>query len=128
MAVAKILEHGQITIPKQIRESLGLKRGDIVDTWVEGDCVVITPKKSVTSEDWEKLLQVMDTVHDQNRDISEKEVYQDVQRAVTELRQEDYDQQKETVRRPWFGFRELSANPNRYSRTFYANSKLWEGT
>ena len=32
MAVAKILEHGQITIPKQIRESLGLKRGDIVDT------------------------------------------------------------------------------------------------
>ena len=42
----------------------------------------------------------MDTVHDQNRDISEKEVYQDVQRAVTELRQEDYDQQKETVRRP----------------------------
>ena len=25
MAVAKILEHGQITIPKPIRESLGLK-------------------------------------------------------------------------------------------------------
>lgn len=100
MAAAKILEHGQIIIPKQIRESLGLKRGDIVDARVEGDCVVITPRKSVTSEDWEKLLQVMDTVHDQNRGISEEEVYQDAQRAVTELRQEDYDKQKETVRRP----------------------------
>lgn len=51
MAAAKILNHGQITIPKQIRESLGLKKGDIVDTRIEGDCVVITPKKSVTPED-----------------------------------------------------------------------------
>lgn len=100
MAAAKILEHGQIIIPKQIRESLGLKRGDIVDARVEGDCVVITPRKSVTSEDWEKLLQVMDTVHDQNRRISEEEVYQDAQRAVTELRQEDYDKQKKTAHRP----------------------------
>ena len=100
MAAAKILEHGQIIIPKQIRESLGLKRGDIVDARVEGDCVVITPRKSVTSEDWEKLLQVMDTVHDQNRGISEEEVYQDAQRAVTELRQENYDKQKKTARRP----------------------------
>ena len=99
MAAAKILEHGQITIPKQIRESLGLKRGDIVDARVEGDCVVITPRKSVTPEDWQKLIQVMNTVHDQNSGISEEEVYQDVQRAVTELRQEDYDKQKKTARR-----------------------------
>ena len=98
MAAAKILNHGQITIPKQIRESLGLKKGDIVDTRIEGDCVVITPKKSVTSEDWDKLLQVMSTVHDQNKGISEEEVYQDVQRAVEELRQEEYD--KQTTRRP----------------------------
>ena len=31
MAIAKILEHGQITIPKPIRESLGLKKGDVVE-------------------------------------------------------------------------------------------------
>ena len=35
MAVAKIRERGQITIPKQIRESLGLKKGDIVDARIE---------------------------------------------------------------------------------------------
>ena len=45
MAIAKILEHGQITIPKPIRESLGLKKGDVVDARIEGDCVVITPRK-----------------------------------------------------------------------------------
>ena len=93
MAAAKILERGQITIPKEIRESLGLKKGDVVDARLEGDCVVIMPKKLATPEEWEKLLQVMNTVHEQNRDISEEEVYQDVQRAVTKLRQEDYDKQ-----------------------------------
>ena len=71
MAAAKIFEHGQITIPKQIRESLGLKKGDL--------------------QEWSKLLQVMNTVHTQNRGISEEEVYQDVQRAVVKLRQEDYE-------------------------------------
>ena len=91
MAAAKILEHGQITIPKQIRDSLGLKKGDVVDTRLEGDCVVIMPRKLARPEEWAKLLQVMNTVHEQNRDISEEEVYQDVQRAVVELRQEDYE-------------------------------------
>lgn len=56
MAVAKIRERGQITIPKQIRESLGLKKGDVVDAKIEGDCVVIMPKKSTTPENWAKLL------------------------------------------------------------------------
>lgn len=98
MAIAKVLERGQITIPKPIRESLGLKKGDVVDARLEGDCVVITPQKLVTPEDWEKLLQVMNRVHEQNRGISEEEVYQDVQRAVDELRQEDDDKQKKIER------------------------------
>ena len=92
MAVAKILEHGQITIPKSIRESLGLQKGDVVDARLEGDCVVITPRKLVTSEAWEKLRQVMNSVHEQNKGVSEEEeVYQDVERAVAELRQEEVE-------------------------------------
>ena len=91
MAVAKIRERGQITIPKQIRDSLGLKKGDVVEARIEGDCVVIMPKKSTKPENWTKLLQVMNSVHQQNRGVSEEEVYQDVERAVAELRQEDYE-------------------------------------
>lgn len=100
MAIAKILEHGQITIPKSIRENLGLKKGDVVDARIEGDCIVITPRKLVASKDWEKLLQLMHSVHEQNKGISEEEVYHDVERAVAELRQEEYDKQKETTCRP----------------------------
>ena len=56
---------------------------------IEGDCVVIMPKQSTIPENWAKLLQVMKSVHEQNRGISEEEVYQDVERAVTELRLEN---------------------------------------
>ena len=100
MVIAKILERGQITIPKSIRENLGLKKGDVVDARIEGDCVVITPRKLVASEDWEKLLQLMHSVHEQNRGISEEEVYHDVECAVAELRQEEHDKQKNTACRP----------------------------
>lgn len=58
MASAEILEHGQITIPKQIRERLGLKKGDVVEARIEVNCVVIMPKKSTTPENWAKLLNV----------------------------------------------------------------------
>ena len=45
-----------------------------------------------------KLLEVMKSVQEQNRGISEEDVYQDVERAVAELRQEEYDKQKKTAR------------------------------
>ena len=61
--------------------------------WIYGN------EPSQNSEDWTKLLQVMNSVHQQNRGISEEEVYQDVERAVAELRQEEYDKQKKTTRR-----------------------------
>ena len=96
MAVAKIQEWGQITIPKQIRDSLGLKKGDVVEARIEGDCVVIMPKKSTKPENWTKLLQVMNNVHEQNRGISEEEVYQDVQRAVDEFRNERKHNENQT--------------------------------
>ena len=42
--------------------------------------------KLTVSEDWAKLLQVMSSVHQQNRGFREEEVYQDVERTVAELR------------------------------------------
>ncbi len=42
----------------------------------------------------------MHSVHEQNRGISEEEVYHDVERAVAELRQEEHDKQKKTACRP----------------------------
>ena len=49
------------------------------------------PHRTVTPENWAKLLQVLKSVHEKNRGISEEEVYQDVERAVAELRQGNYE-------------------------------------
>ncbi len=57
------------------------------------------PKKSTSPENWAQLLQVMKSVHEQNKGVSEEEVYQDVERTVAELRQEEYDKHEKTAHR-----------------------------
>ena len=98
MSMIKILQDGRITIPKHIRDTLGLKKGDIAEAKLEEDRIVITPNfsnksrsKAENASAWNELRRVMETVHAKNRDVSEAEVTADVQRAVAELRQEEYD-------------------------------------
>ena len=107
MSVIKILRDGRVTIPKHIRDTLGLKHGDVAEAELENGRIVITPnfskkeanklhsKRAKTSA-WNELRRVMESVHEKNRGVSEAEVTADVQRAVAELRQEEYD--KETSR------------------------------
>ena len=42
---------------------------------------------------WNELRRVMESVHRKNRGTSEAEVCSDIQRAVTELRKEEYTRQ-----------------------------------
>ena len=100
MSMIKILQDGRVTIPKHIRDALGLKKGDVAEAKLEEDRIVITPnvsnKETCKALAWNALRQVMDSVHEKNRGVSEAEVTADVERAVAELRQEEYD--KETSR------------------------------
>ena len=52
MPVVKITRNYQITIPKQIRDKLGLKEGDKVEIYQEGDKIVI---KKLQKEELEEL-------------------------------------------------------------------------
>ena len=47
MPWAKVLRSGQVTFPKEVRESLNLKEGDIVDFRIKGSEVTIRPKVMV---------------------------------------------------------------------------------
>ena len=102
MSMIKILQDGRITIPKHIRDTLGLKKGDIAEAKLEEDRIVITPNfsdrescesrsKAENASAWDGIRRVMEKVHAKNRGVSEAEVTADVQRAVAELRQEEYD-------------------------------------
>ena len=101
MSAIKILQDGRVTIPKHIRDTLGLKQGDIAEAELENGRIVITPNfsgnkvsklspKQVKASAWNELRRVMEGVHKKNKGVSEEEVSADVQRVVAEFRQEKY--------------------------------------
>ncbi len=47
MSLAKVKQKGQVTIPAEIREQLGLDEGDYVEIAREGHRIVLTPKEIV---------------------------------------------------------------------------------
>jgi AbrB family looped-hinge helix DNA binding protein len=50
MPVVKILRHGQITLPKEIRKILGVGEGDLLEVGLENARVVLQPKVLVDKE------------------------------------------------------------------------------
>ena len=98
MSMIKIRADGRVTIPKHIRDTLGLRAGDVAEAKIEEDRIIITPNfsnketyksrsKAGNASAWNELRRVMERVHEKNRGVNEAEVTADVQRAVAELRQ-----------------------------------------
>ena len=53
---ATVSERGQVVIPKNIREQLGLKKGSVLEVTVEDDKVVMKPvANTVRARHWEDL-------------------------------------------------------------------------
>jgi AbrB family looped-hinge helix DNA binding protein len=50
MPVVKILRHGQITLPKEIRKILGVEEGDLLELGLENARVFLQPKILVDKE------------------------------------------------------------------------------
>ena len=89
MPVMKITENGQITIPKKIRDELGLKKGDLVEAERKDNQILITPKK-LGGKAFQKVLAVMDRVNEKNKGVSEETVIEYATQAIAELRAEEY--------------------------------------
>jgi len=96
MPIVKVMQHGQITMPKKIRETLSLEKGDLAEISLEGEKIVIVPKRLVKDKVWRELLEVMDRVHEKNKGVSEEQVTRDVMKAIAELREEEYALQNKT--------------------------------
>lgn len=50
MHLVKILRHGQITLPKEIRKILGVEEGDLLEVGLENARVFLQPKVLVDKE------------------------------------------------------------------------------
>ena len=75
---ATITSKGQVTIPKEIRERLGLEAGQAVEFVLgEGDTVEVRPKKPAM----ERLAEVTETIADRAGEIDVDEIRRESRRA-----------------------------------------------
>jgi len=51
MGVTKLGQRGQVVIPKEIRDEIGLKAGDFLEVVRKEGSIIIKPKKLVDMED-----------------------------------------------------------------------------
>jgi AbrB family looped-hinge helix DNA binding protein len=87
MPFVKVLRGGQITMPKELREVLEIKEGDILEVQMEKNKMVLKPKVLVDKDQaWARLQRVMAKVGKRHGKISEKEVEKDVLEAIKTIR------------------------------------------
>lgn len=75
MATARITSKGQITIPKQVREHLGLEPGDALEFWIEGDRLEVRPVRRRRLKEFQGLFhgpQVRDFAEERAQAWSER--------------------------------------------------------
>lgn len=83
----RVQEKGQVTIPRQIRKKLNLKRGDLV-VFVETEAGVIVKPASVIAEDAlrAEVTAVVRSVREKFKDYSADEIDSMVEDAIRETR------------------------------------------
>ncbi len=87
MPFVKVLRGGQITMPKELREVLEIKEGDILEVQMEENKLVLKPKVLVDKDQaWARLQQVMARVGKRHGKISGKEVDSDILEAIKTIR------------------------------------------
>ena len=66
--LVKVTRRGQVTIPKSIREALGIREGDLIEVSLEGGRVVLSkpgipePGEPVGPEEYERILEELERV------------------------------------------------------------------
>jgi AbrB family looped-hinge helix DNA binding protein len=92
MALVKVRERGEITLPREIQEALALRAGDDLEALVVEGGVLL--KKSLNAAEreaaWQRVEQAMSSVRyaGPGPEPSEDEVMQEAVRIVKEVRKE----------------------------------------
>ena len=87
MPWARVLRSGQVTFPKEVRESLNLKEGDIVDFQIKGSEVVIRPKVMIDKGKAE-VWKMFDEMHQKMKDEDPRKIGKLIDEAVKETKKQ----------------------------------------
>jgi AbrB family looped-hinge helix DNA binding protein len=47
VSLTKVTRHGQVTLPAAVRRAVNVDEGDYIEVRVEGDTIILTPKKLI---------------------------------------------------------------------------------
>jgi AbrB family looped-hinge helix DNA binding protein len=84
IGITKISQNGQIVIPAEIRELLGIEPADRFLVISEGDDIVLRKIKKKSRK--KELIELMDSIHD---DIEKRGITrEDLEKAIQEVRKE----------------------------------------
>ncbi len=87
--LVKPLRHGQITIPKEFRDALGLAEEDLLSVTLENGKLEIEPvrvERKVGSPWLKEMYELFAPVREALKDVPEEEINQAIDDAVREVR------------------------------------------
>jgi AbrB family looped-hinge helix DNA binding protein len=91
LPLVKVKEKFQVTIPTELRKTLHLAVGDLLEATIEHDTIVLKPKAIVDrTEAWNGVLEVMERVHAKQRPSTQdpKEEEEEIAREIKEYRKQ----------------------------------------
>jgi len=91
MLLVKVVRNGQVTIPKEIREKLGIKEGDFLEVEPADQGVFFKPKKLVDKGDAMKVLsrafeRLQASASNKVKDMDEGELTAIIEEAIQAVR------------------------------------------
>ena len=91
MPLVKVIRHGQITLPADLREELDIKEGDYLEAELEGEAIILRPKVLLDRAEVVKALhRVMSEVQSRTKGIDPEIIEQEVAEAIREVRKEKH--------------------------------------
>lgn len=63
--LVRVGPQGRIVIPAAPRRTLNLRPGDVLAAWVEGDRLVLRPRRAIEEELWSQFAGVADSMADE---------------------------------------------------------------
>ena len=91
MLLVKVIRHGQITLPAELREELDIREGDYLEAELEGKAIVLRPKVLLDREDAVKALhKIMSEVQSRTKGVAPEIIEQEVAEAIREVRKEKH--------------------------------------